>query len=74
MVADIAFGWNLPGAVAGGLLEVEVFSMSVGLRALTLIAILAYLSAFLIRLRTATAQRSLSVSGVPEPRLVAQLS
>ena len=48
--ADIAFGWNLLGAVAGGLLE--FFSMSLGLKALTLIAILAYLSAFLVRLRT----------------------
>ncbi len=47
--ADIAFGWNLLGAVAGGLLE--FFSMSLGLKALTLIAIVAYLSAFLIRSR-----------------------
>ena len=44
--ANIAFGWNLLGAVAGGLLE--FFSMSLGLRALTLIAVVAYLSAFLI--------------------------
>jgi hypothetical protein len=48
--ADIAFGWNLLGAVAGGLLE--FLSMSLGLKALTLIAVLAYLSAFLIRSRS----------------------
>ena len=48
--ADIAFGWNLLGAVVGGLLE--FFSMSLGLKALTLMAIVAYLSAFLIRLRS----------------------
>jgi hypothetical protein len=48
--ADIAFGWNLLGAVVGGLLE--FLSMSLGLKALTLIAILAYLSAFLIRSRS----------------------
>jgi len=52
--ADIAFGWNLLGAVARGLLE--FFSMPLGLKALTLIAILAYLSAFLVRSRTADPQ------------------
>lgn len=52
--ADIAFGWNLLGAVAGGLLE--FFSMSLGLKALTLIAIFAYLRAFLVRSRTVDPQ------------------
>ena len=42
---DIAFGWNLIGAVAGGL--VEFFSMAVGLRALTLVVLAAYAGAFL---------------------------
>ena len=60
--ADIAFGWNLLGAVAGGLLE--FFSMSLGLKALTLIAIVAYLSAFLIRSRASGPQ----VAEVPEGR------
>ena len=44
---DLAFGWNLIGAVAGGLLE--FFSMSVGLRALLLVAIVAYLGAFFLK-------------------------
>ncbi len=43
----VAFGWNLLGAVAGGLLE--FFSMSVGLRALLLVAAAAYLGTFLLR-------------------------
>jgi spermidine synthase len=38
---DLAFGWNLLGAVAGGLME--FFSMAVGLKALSLLAIAAYL-------------------------------
>ena len=42
---DIAFGWNLIGTVAGGL--VEFFSMAVGLRALTLVVLAAYAGAFL---------------------------
>ena len=52
--ADIAFGWNLLGAVAGGLME--FFSMSLGIKALTLIAVVAYLSAFLIHSRTSGSQ------------------
>jgi hypothetical protein len=47
--ADLAFGWNLLGAVCGGLLE--FFSMSLGFRALTLVAIVAYLLAFLLATR-----------------------
>ena len=42
--AGLAFGWNLLGAVAGGLME--FFSMVVGLKALTLVAIAAYLASF----------------------------
>lgn len=38
---DLAFGWNLLGAVAGGL--VEFMSMAVGLRALVILVIGAYL-------------------------------
>ncbi len=41
---NLAFGWNLAGAVVGGL--IELLAMTVGLRALTLIALIAYLSAF----------------------------
>ena len=75
--ADIAFGWNLLGAVAGGLLE--FFSMSLGLKALTLIAIVAYLSAFLIRSRSssrevaeAPVKRDAQLSE-PQPRLLAEV-
>ena len=71
--ADIAFGWNLLGAVAGGLLE--FFSMWVGLKALTLIAIVAYLSAFLIRSRTAASRvAEAPIRGGPEPLPVAEVS
>ncbi|GMR11982.1 MAG: hypothetical protein BMS9Abin29_0168 [Gemmatimonadota bacterium] len=49
---DIAFGWNLLGAVAGGLLE--FFSMSLGLKALLLVAAAAYLGAFLQKERSDT--------------------
>lgn len=45
-----AFGWNLLGAVAGGLLE--FFSMALGLRALLLVAAAAYLGTFLLRERS----------------------
>jgi hypothetical protein len=47
--AGAAFGWNLLGAVAGGLLEFG--SMAIGLKALLLVAMAAYLSALLLRLR-----------------------
>ena len=53
---DLAFGWNLLGAVAGGLLE--FFSMSVGLKALLLVAAAAYLVAFLIKERSEKRQGS----------------
>jgi hypothetical protein len=45
---DLAFGWNLAGAVAGGLLEFT--SMQVGLKAMTLIALASYLIAFAFRM------------------------
>ena len=71
--ADIAFGWNLLGAVAGGLLE--FFSMSLGLKALTLIAILAYLSAFLVRLRTSSPRvAEAPVRGDAQPRVLAEVA
>jgi spermidine synthase len=46
---DVALGWNLLGAVTGGLLE--FLSMVIGLKSLTLLAIIAYLLTFLIRQR-----------------------
>jgi hypothetical protein len=49
---DAAFGWNLLGAVTGGLLE--FLSMIIGLKSLSLVAMLAYLGAFLIRERHQT--------------------
>lgn len=50
----IAFGWNLIGAVCGGLLEFS--SMATGLKSLTLVALAFYLAAFLIRWRTSTSE------------------
>jgi hypothetical protein len=44
-----AFGWNLLGALAGGLLEFA--GMAVGLRSLLLVALVAYLGAALVRVR-----------------------
>ncbi len=44
--AGKAFGWNLLGAVGGGLAEVG--SMAIGLKRLVLVALLAYLLAFLL--------------------------
>jgi spermidine synthase len=71
--ADIAFGWNLLGAVAGGLLE--FLSMSLGLRALTLIAIVAYLIAFLIRSRALEPQVAAApVPGDGPARVLAEVS
>jgi len=43
---DMAFGWNLLGAVAGGL--IEFFSMLVGIHAMALVALMAYAAAFLL--------------------------
>ena len=46
-----AFGWNLLGAVAGGL--IEFLSMVIGLKPLLLLALVAYLLAFLLLVRVA---------------------
>jgi hypothetical protein len=54
--ANLAFGWNLLGAVAGGLME--FFSMAVGLGALSLVAAAAYLGALWIRTRAEALPRS----------------
>jgi spermidine synthase len=51
----VAFGWNLLGAVAGGLLE--LLSMATGLRALLLVAAAAYLAALLLAVRARQAVR-----------------
>ena len=44
--SNAAFGWNLAGAVFGGL--IESMSMATGIRAMTLVALLAYLVSFLV--------------------------
>ena len=48
--AAAAFGWNLLGAVAGGLLE--FLSMLIGLKSLLLLALVAYVAAAIIHLRS----------------------
>jgi hypothetical protein len=53
---DLAFGWNLLGAVAGGLLE--LLSMAVGLKALLLMAAAAYLGALLLAVRANPGERA----------------
>ena len=40
---DLAYGWNVLGAVIGGL--IEFFSMLIGLKALTLVALVSYIFA-----------------------------
>jgi hypothetical protein len=47
--ADVAFGWNVIGAVAGGLLELT--SMVIGLKLLSIVALAAYHIAFAMRRR-----------------------
>jgi uncharacterized membrane protein len=47
--ADVAFGWNVIGAVAGGLIELT--SMVIGLKLLSIVALGAYLIAFAMRRR-----------------------
>ena len=62
--ADLAFGWNLLGAVLGGL--TEFFSMTLGFRALTLVAVAAYLGALLIGQRAIRGSESrLSDTSLP---------
>lgn len=58
--ADVAFGWNLLGAVAGGL--VEFVSMTTGIRALYLLVLAAYLGATLLRLRAHASVPSVEVA------------
>lgn len=60
--ADLAFGWNLLGAVAGGLLE--FLSMLVGIKALHLLALAAYLGVALLRSRV---QTGASARSAPTP-------
>lgn len=43
--SSLAFGWNLAGAVVGGL--IEILAVIIGLRALTLVVLIAYLGTFL---------------------------
>jgi hypothetical protein len=47
----VAFGWNLLGAVAGGLLE--FVSMALGIKVLHLLALAAYLAVGMLRARSA---------------------
>jgi hypothetical protein len=54
---NLAFGWNLLGAVFGGLLE--FLSMALGLKAMILLAILAYLTAIFFE---STSRRRLNAS------------
>jgi len=61
--ADAAFGWNLLGAVAGGLLEMT--SMELGLKALLLLALAGYLLAFLLRLRRRLRGTEVALQGLP---------
>jgi len=49
--SNMAFGWNLAGAVFGGLLE--FITMTVGIRAMSLIALAAYLGVLLMARRDA---------------------
>jgi hypothetical protein len=60
--ADLAFGWNLLGAVAGGLLE--FLSMMVGIKALHLLALALYLVLGFLRSRSAIHSAS---SRTPNP-------
>ncbi|HVM96731.1 MAG TPA: hypothetical protein VMT89_10095 [Candidatus Acidoferrales bacterium] len=63
--ANLAFGWNLLGAVAGGLLE--FLSMSIGIRQLALLALVAYLIAAMLRARREEHER---LAQVPSTRAV----
>jgi len=53
---EVAFGWNMLGAVAGGLIEFS--SMAVGIKATTLLALAAYLAAMYPRRADATGASS----------------
>ncbi len=60
--ANTAFGWNLLGAVAGGLIEFA--SMVTGMRALYLLVLTAYLGVVLLRVR---ARRKDPPAAAPTP-------
>jgi hypothetical protein len=62
---DLAFGWNVLGAVAGGLLELT--SMALGLKALSLVALAAYLGAFWIRERGKAGAAGVHADGQDHP-------
>jgi hypothetical protein len=57
---SIAFGWNLLGAVAGGLLE--FVSMALGIKALHLLALAAYLGVGMLHARAAAGVRQPSAA------------
>lgn len=57
---DRAFGWNILGAVVGGIAEVA--SMAIGLRALPLVALAAYLAAYWVFRRRAPAEMERAAS------------
>jgi hypothetical protein len=63
---ELAFGWNIIGALFGGLLEFA--SMIVGLKALFIVALAAYFTAFLIELRQPSSPREDQIAPEPEPR------
>jgi spermidine synthase len=60
---NLSFGWNLAGAVVGGL--IELVAMAVGLNALTLIALIGYLAAFLFYRRRLRGEHFGSQTGTP---------
>jgi hypothetical protein len=62
---NVAFGWNLLGAVAGGL--VEFLSMAIGIRQLSLLALTAYLVAVLLHARR-QATPEVEPLGLAQPR------
>jgi SAM-dependent methyltransferase len=53
---NLAFGWNLAGAVVGGF--VEILAVVIGLRSLTLVALIVYLAALLAERRGAIREAS----------------
>jgi hypothetical protein len=61
---DIAFGWNLLGTVAGG--SLEFLSMAIGFRALSLVALAAYLLAFALGARFGRSNAPVAAAVEPE--------
>lgn len=61
--AGVAFGWNLLGAVAGGLLE--FLSMFTGLKDLLLLAVIAYLAAAFIHRRSSPGPKQMAAEALP---------